>query len=159
MRKSELAEVLGVSIRTVESAVQSGMPKGRQGRAYDFGPDAIVWYYQKKLDAVEGKMATMGEAQRRKAIADAQRAESEARMAELNLAKRRGELIEVTEVLSQWGMLCDALRAKILGIPGQAAHRLVGCKSQRQARAQLEESIRDVLAELRDYHEHQSETS
>jgi hypothetical protein len=69
--------------------------------------------------------------------------------AEMQLAERRGELIETDLVVKQAGFLFVSLRQKILSIPQTYARRLLGINDAKEMNAKLKEMSLSMLEELR----------
>jgi len=70
--------------------------------------------------------------------------------AEMQLAERRGELIEKSLVERQAAYLLVALRQAILNTPQTYARRIVGLKDAKAAKAMLHEMAISLLNDLKD---------
>jgi hypothetical protein len=70
--------------------------------------------------------------------------------AEMQLAERRGELIEKRLVERQAAFLLIAMRQKILNLPTTYARRMVGLKDADAAKKMLQEMAISVLNEIKD---------
>jgi hypothetical protein len=70
--------------------------------------------------------------------------------AEMQLAERRGELIEMKLVEQQAAYLLVALRQAILNVPQTYAGRIVGLKDAKAAKAMLHEMAISLLNDLKD---------
>lgn len=71
----------------------------------------------------------------------------QADLAEIELAKARGELVQSKRAMTAWGEVVQALRQKLLAIPTRLAPVLASSKSTAQTKEKLEESIYEVLNE------------
>jgi phage terminase Nu1 subunit (DNA packaging protein) len=69
---------------------------------------------------------------------------------ELELALRRGELLEAGEVQATWESLLYTCRARLLALPSTAAPR-VSMADVHEARAILDDLVREALTELSKY--------
>ena len=134
----ELAQLLGRTSRTVAHWTEEGLPRNRNG-SYPLGR-CIRW----ALERAEGLHAgqTVVEARRRHELAQAE-------LAELELAKRRGEQVAMADVLSEFGRLAGTIRAILLAAPGKHAHKLLGARSLAEAQGVLEDVVREILANLK----------
>jgi Phage DNA packaging protein Nu1 len=96
-------------------------------------------------NAVTGASAagqsSIGEARRRRALAQAV-------LAELAAAKMRGELVPVEEVARVWDRIVANCRARLLAIPSKLTPRLSGLTDRSVIYAALESEIHEALTEL-----------
>ena len=125
----------------MDNLVAEGLPRTKAGRSYDYGSDAIVWYYERKLERERGKRPALKESQERFEAARAKKAELE-----LDIMQRKYVAIE--DVRRIWGQFLDKLRAILLNMAATLAPRVVGVKTVRQAMAQLDEGAREILSLL-----------
>jgi len=100
--KAELANIYGVSLPTISQWVNKGCPwitKGSPGKQWRFNTaDVTTWREEHVAQQIQGDTSQLDidEARRRKLAA-------EAAMMELDLAKRRGEVIEIEQVAAiEW---------------------------------------------------------
>jgi hypothetical protein len=75
---------------------------------------------------------------------------ADATLAELALAKERGELGSVEEFRQVLRQGFARIRAQLLSIPGRYAVRAIGLKTLPEAQQVWDSAIRDVLVELRE---------
>ena len=140
---AEAADRLGVTVRWLRSLTKQGMPResGRAGR-YPW-PGVREWYTkhleQKVIERVQPSSLT----DERAAYTRTRR-----ELAEIELRKRQGEVVEIADVSRIWGEFLDKLRAILLNLPATLAPRVVGVKTVRQAMAQLDEGVREILSLL-----------
>lgn len=145
--KADLARAMGVSTVTITQWVGKGCPfeqKGSPGRPWLFSlPDVVAWREdQIQAQAVgDTTKLDLNEARRRKLAA-------EAAHAELDLAKRRGELVEIAEVAAAVGDDYTNLRAKLLALPVRLAPQCVGITNTAEVQATVEKFIHEALEEL-----------
>lgn len=76
---------------------------------------------------------------------------AEAEIAELQLAKARGELALVEDVISAWVDVLSATKAKVMAIPTKTATILATENDPKIIKTELEDHIREALAELSNY--------
>jgi hypothetical protein len=140
MTKKELADLLGLKPRQIDNLVIEGMPRTKRGRAYVYGEQAVAWYYQRKEQASEQRPDVLSSQARREA--------AKADLAELDLAEKRGQLVRIADVCKDYGAMLERLRGKLLNAPGKYAPRIVGIRTLAQARAVLEDLVRELMVEL-----------
>lgn len=91
-----------------------------------------------------GSLLTYDEARTRKVAAEAE-------IAELELAKVRGELALVQDVIKAWDDVLAALKAKLLAVPTKMGPILAAETDAGEIQQQLEDQIRECLNELSNY--------
>lgn len=139
--RQELAELLSVTPRAVADMEKRGLPADRSARHPRYDPaEAVAWY-------VDAKVA---EAMLRRAPADleaarARKTTADARLRELDLAFRQGELVRVDDAVAELDRMLDGLRARLVGFPGRWGLQLVGLKSPPEATAKLEQGVRELM--------------
>lgn len=163
---TKLAEVFGVGRDTIMEWIAKGMPefpqpRGSVKRQFDTAM-CIKWKAQYELDSIsakyEEKLAeqvetnpdkmTKGEADTRKAVAGAL-------MAELELAKSRGQVANIEDLMENFTTALVNVRAKLVGLPT----RMAGDLAHQDAAAVtklLDKEITEMLTALSDY-DHQYE--
>ncbi len=100
MTKGEFAKAAGVTPRQVDNLVIEGLPQTTVGRRYDYGADAIVWHYGRKLERERGTRSALKESQERLEAARAKKAA-------LELDALQGNLVEVDAVRAEWARIVD----------------------------------------------------
>ena len=141
MNRKEFAEKIGLTPRQVDNLAVEGLPRTNEGRRYDYDIDSAVWYYERKVARLEDQKREDRNAEDRLTLARAEKAE-------LELAQMRREVVPIAEVRTIWGRYLDQLRAILLNLSATLAPRVVGVKTVRQASAQLDEGVREVLSLL-----------
>lgn len=76
---------------------------------------------------------------------------AEAEIAELQLAKARGELALVEDVIAAWVDVLAATKAKLMAVPTKTATILATENDPKIIKTELEDQIRECLAELSNY--------
>ena len=111
-------------------------------RAEDLIQQAYIKYLQERANG-KGKTTTTAErAKNKKLIAEAERAE-------LELAIKKGEYVEVGEVKEAWVTMVSRFKSKMLALPTKLAASCYG-KSKPQIQAEAKAGIREALEELAD---------
>lgn len=147
LTKSELAQFLGVSLTAVTNWVRTGCPwveRGSVGKSWTFNlAEVVAWREERAVQQALGdtKQLNLDEARRRKVAA-------EAAMVELDLAKRRGEVIEIADVAGLVGEDYANLRAKLLSMPTKLAPIVATESDLAQCKALLERGVEEALEEL-----------
>ena len=139
----QIAHLLQLTPRMVNlHAKEHGMPRIDRGQ-YDIVA-CVHWYieYLKKLikDARRGD-ETEQQARARLTIATAD-------LRELELARAKGELIEVDLVKILWERLVASFKTKMLSIPSKLPQWLIICKDINQIKGLLDQEIYEALSEL-----------
>lgn len=149
MNKAQLATVFGVSTETISAWCRKGCPfktRGRHGHSYTFHlTDVVAWRVEDlhNQSQAERKSGTPSDAFKRKA-------EAEAELKEMELAKARGDLLHrdmVSQVFTSGILSC---RSRLLSIPTKTAPLLISCKTIQQIQQVLQKVIDDALTELAD---------
>ena len=140
----EIAFILDVRPRQVDNYVLEGIPREKRGRAFMYPVlRCKSWkaerYGQKNGN---GNRASLDEVRFRRETAQAE-------ITELELGEKRGQLVRITEVTTQFSRILERLRGKILNIPGRYAPDIVGLKTHKAAQLRLDDVSRDLLADLR----------
>lgn len=152
VNKSELAEILGLSLPGVDAMIREGMPinsRGSAGRGAGFEIDVakvIKWQIEQATKELSEafEAVNLDEARRRKVAA-------EAAMAELDLALKRGDAVSLAVVAKRWEGMVTAFKYRCLAIPAKLAPALVAETDLVIARGMLEREIHEALDELTDY--------
>ncbi len=76
---------------------------------------------------------------------------AEAEIAELELAKVRGELVVVDDVIKAWETVLMAVKAKMMSVPTKAAPVVASEGEAGKCQAVIEDLVREALEELENY--------
>jgi len=133
LTQAQAAEIAGMSARRLRQLEQEGAGPPREAGAYP--PRQFGRWLLARNAVAAGRL----DANQEKARLDAARAS----LAELELAARRGELVEVTAVTALWVDEVARLRSRLLHLPSRVAPTLVGVEDLRVA----EHALRDALIE------------
>ena len=132
VNKRELAEIMGVSEQSLTDWQRIGMPMlldADRGHPNSYDTAAVIgWRIERALGA-----------SRESAKERLDRITADLR--ELELHKRRGEMIAVDEVVAVWGPMLVAVRARLMAIPTAA-------DIPEGLRQPLTERVREALQEL-----------
>lgn len=140
---SEAADMLAMTVQGVGQWAEKAPPdlvRLKRGRRYLVWPGFMIWYRQ-RLQTTREKPTSFDDAKARKMAADAE-------LAELELARVRGEQVPVAEFRERVRDIATRIRAQLLAAPGRYSARVVGMTSLPAAQGALDAIVRDVLNEL-----------
>ena len=147
LSKADLARMYGVSLPCIGQWIGKGCPfvsKGGPGKQWVFNSaDVLAWREDQVAQQAMGDTRSLDieEARRRKMAA-------EAALVELDLAKRRGEVIEIEEVAGVVGDDYANVRAKLLALPTKLAPQLIGAEDLAECKSLIERGVAEALEEL-----------
>jgi phage terminase Nu1 subunit (DNA packaging protein) len=149
VNRTELAEINGVSLPTIESWVRRGCPvvqRGGRGRAWQFNTAEVRSWREDDIRA-ESSQAT--NATKEQLLLRKLAAETE--QAELDLAKSKDEVVPVEQLERAMVKAFGEVRAGMRNVvPGRAASRLLGETDETNFKAVLLEEIDHALEALAD---------
>lgn len=124
LNRTALAEHMGVSLVTIDNWRKEGMPvvqRGSRGVEWVFDlAEVIKWYADWKAAAAAGDTPTaLEEIERRTAAAKMQ-------MAELELAKKRGEVATIRDFERVQAAMNAEIRTNVMNVPGRVVLQLLG---------------------------------
>jgi phage terminase Nu1 subunit (DNA packaging protein) len=165
VNRTELADILGISMPTVTAWMGDGMPYvegGGKGKPFVFETtECLEWWAEHKRRHSRPKPAqhdpfadpsdmpeSFDEAERRKMVANADKAE-------LELAKAAGQVVEIDDVSAVIAEMHVRVRTRLLSIGNKVRTRVTayfgGDKAaEEQVVKTVEEAVADALAEIRD---------
>ena len=135
--RAELAEAIGVSVRTVTNLEKAGLASRRHGGAAYFAwPASNVWYITWKSKS------------RRKEEADARSADARAAMYEWQLAEKRRQVVSVGYLEREVAGLSAAFRGAALALPGRVAGEAAH-QSAAEIQLIVERAVADMFSSVR----------
>lgn len=147
VNKRELSKILGRSEEWISQMQRDATfpvltkRTGRAGNEYETS-DVIAWMERRQVsNLIDDGMTDIEEAKRRKIAA-------EAGLAELELAKEKGEVVLVEQVSAELGEQLSAMRAKLLSLPTKTANLVFTAKDITEAKSILEDAILEALNEM-----------
>ena len=133
--------IFGITSRQYRKhAVEDGAPSVIRGKINIF--QACKWLigYYRALAKGQGSLSLTDERTRlTKITADRK---------ELQLEEEKGELINTMEAMEAWGIVCQAIRSKVLSTPSKLAPLILGIKTISEIKEITEKFIREVLTEI-----------
>jgi phage terminase Nu1 subunit (DNA packaging protein) len=146
--RSEAATIFGVSPATIDAWVRSGAPyvsSAKVGlKGWEFDSAALIDWVQEREIVKRTKNVTAideNEPKHRKMKADAA-------IAEINLKRLLGELVNFDEFLGLVMDLVAEAMAGLLVIPNQLCAKILTCQTPEQARQMMDSAIRGALKKL-----------
>lgn len=143
--QQELSPILNVTSREIRNLYERGLPFtiGAKNRREHDVAECVAWYLKFKLEEKKddpGKSATAG--LRLRAL------EIEVHQAEIALAEARKNLVSVEYLENQVARINEAVRSRILNLPGRAGPILVGCKTIAEVQIRMQGLIDELLTSL-----------
>lgn len=159
VNRAELADVLGVSVVTIDNRIARGLPverKGREGKSYKFETsDVIDWHVKNQIskDNPQGtpEGASNGsppDLKQRKLEAETEISELERDKRRIELAEKKGLVVLVEDVVQGFANEIASLRAQLLNLPRRVAPLIVGEMHEDRVKEVLEDEIDILLTEL-----------
>lgn len=135
LNRANLAEHMGVSPPTIDRFVKEGMPvvqRGGRGIEWIFElPEVIRWYAQRAAENAAGDVTTdLAEIERRTAHAKME-------MAELELAKERGEVAAIRDFERAQAKAFAEIRTNVMNVPQRVVLQLLGETDETEFKAKL----------------------
>lgn len=135
LNRTELAEHMGVSVVTIDNWRRDGMPYvagGSKGVAWTFDlAEVVKWYGDKRAAQAAGDAPSdLDEIERRTAQAKMQ-------MAELELAKKRGEVAAIRDFERAQAKAFAEIRTNVMNVPQRVVLQLLGCTDETEFKAKL----------------------
>lgn len=151
VNKRQLADILGIDEDTL--TVYQKDPNfpilhkriGRAGSQYETA-DVIRYLERRKITATVGNqdLIDIEEGKRRKMAA-------EAGLAELELLKEQGKVVEIERVAEEIGEQLSNFRAKMLSLPSKVAGQAYTAKDIKEIKSILDDAIYEALNEISGY--------
>lgn len=149
LTRAALSRLLGVSRPAITKAVKVGRLEVDEAGTIDV--EAAIEAFATS-DAAAGNGVTHDEAMRelRRQFLRARVAEVEARqmLAEIEIGKQKGQLVDADDVVNTWSRQVGQCRALLLAGPTKLAPRLIVMKTQDAIAAELKRWIHEALEAL-----------
>jgi len=144
--KARLAELLGLSLKTIDHMVRKGCPahrNGAKGKPWQFDVAAVArWREQQAVaNAPRPKVVDLD-------ALKAQKMQLDIEAAELELARQRGDVVAVESTEQLIDEVFSTLRSRFLQLPSKLAPRVIRAKSPAKAQTLLDIEVRQILEEL-----------
>lgn len=148
VNRAELSEALGIGLNTVDLWIRDGMPcikpERRGGSSYQIDMGLVLeWHRQRERQNALGEIASIDEqaAKRRKMAA-------QAALAELELAKKQGLVVEIADQVDAWSTMVVAAKIKMLGIGVKAGPIVSRLNSAAECQQVITDAVYEALREL-----------
>ncbi len=144
INKTEVADLFGVSIQSVDQWVRKGLVCRKNGHEVIFNSAAVTAFLETQAEAraiASNKPADADEARSRKLAAEAE-------IAEMQRDKMRGELVDISSVENVVAEEYAAVRSKLLALPGKLAPMVAIEADEIACRDLIERGVTEALDEL-----------
>jgi phage terminase Nu1 subunit (DNA packaging protein) len=147
LNRSQAAELLDVSLPTMDVYVKRGCPfvqRGSKGKEWQFSAvDIVKWARQQDVEKALGdiEVTDFEEGRRRKVVAEAQ-------IAEYELAKLRRTMIHVQDVQAVVSDEYGMVRSRLFQIPGRLAQMVAVETDASIIEGMIKAEVADALEEL-----------
>jgi phage terminase Nu1 subunit (DNA packaging protein) len=144
----QVAVILNLTVARIQQLVQEGLPKKLRGK-YD--QDECTGWYIRYLQALVEKKAIVDEGGQ---VFKSEREErlrllrADADLRELDLARKRGQLVSIEDVEHEMTDLILVTKARILAVGARVAPELVGETSRVMIQAVIEKAHKEALSHL-----------
>ncbi|HET7552183.1 MAG TPA: hypothetical protein VFK04_12905 [Gemmatimonadaceae bacterium] len=148
----EISEWLDLTTRRVRDLVKEGLPsRVEKGKRLYLWPAALHWYIRYKVEAERkqrpnGDSESIAELHRREKMADVEKAEADAEIRKLELARQRAITMTVDDAARELEHILGGMNSALGNFSGRWAPELVALPDTRAVRALLDKAI----AELRE---------
>jgi phage terminase Nu1 subunit (DNA packaging protein) len=135
LNRADLAAHMGVSLPTIDTWRREGMPVVRVGSkgvqwAFDLA-EVIKWWGDRRAAAAAGDAPKdLDEIERRTAQAKME-------MAELDLAKKRGEVAAIRDFERAQAKAFAEIRTRVMNVPQRVVLQLIGCTDETEFKTKL----------------------
>lgn len=141
----DAAKILNVSERSIHDYKKRGIPKTDDKQPKYPGREIVLWGIENgvidySVSSIEEDLENIPPKERKDL--------AEARLKELELAKKKGELISIDEIRKENEYVLTAFKNKSLAIPSKIAPALVGIENTAEIQAILEKAVHELLIEL-----------
>ena len=147
LTQAQAAAVAGLSLRHfIRLLGEPGAPPKLQnavGRAAGLPPEPYGKWLRTRIASELGADETLSP-QSERARLDRARAE----LAELELSRRRRELVPVEEVAQAWSEQVLIAKNRLLSLPSRVSSDVLRLKTQREIEAVIKEKVVEILTEL-----------
>ena len=136
-----IANLLLLTERRVQQLVKDGiLPRPRNG-AYEPVPCVRAYIdYQRKLIIGTGELSLTDERTRL--------TKYQADLAEIDLQKARGSLLESKVAMQMWSDVVTTTRQKFLGLSTRLAPTVIDCKLVAEVKEKIDRAVYEILTEL-----------
>ena len=146
MSQADLSRVIPLTTRQIRNLERSGLPHRAEGnRKYYPLHECVRWWaeYEKTKAMKAAKLSELDAMRTRKL-------EVEAEQKELELAVRRGELLEADEVRATWTEVLSRLRARIVAAQGALPPLVAGYDTPREVQPIVTTFFDELIDTLRE---------
>lgn len=136
--RADLSILFGVSIRTIDNLIASGVVQPAEQRGMYQTLPTITAYLEDLRNKAAGRSKDSALAEER-----AKQAAIEREISEIKLAQMKGEVLTLGEVATGWASILQHVKSSLLALPGQLRTQIPHFGAHEQETARL--LVRDVL--------------
>jgi phage terminase Nu1 subunit (DNA packaging protein) len=148
VNRQELSQAMGVTPPTIDRWIHDGCPvkqRGTKGIAWVFVlADVVSWWGQRQRESAASSAPTDVEDARRRKLS------AEAAMAELELAKARGDVAPIREFEMAQSRMMAVIRTNILNVPSRVVLQLLGETDEKLFKSKLRAELTLALEQSAD---------
>lgn len=151
LTRTELAARFGVDVRTITNWLAAGLPQRMRSSSPVYSwPECLKWREQQIREDARATREVAGDEGMKTEMAELRlrTARAEAESAELELAERRGKLVTVDFMASEFARITDNIRAELLKIPAAWTGPLDGCTTTAERQIVLQDAVNAILPQL-----------
>lgn len=147
--QKQLADVFGVSTRTIRAWQRDGMPAegDRNSRKYDT-EDCISWYVAHRAEGGSVSASENGNGPPPEEVSDRRWKAARAEKRHLELRERREELIRFEDVEALVSDVAERIRQRLLNLPGRRLKEIAAETDIAEVKKIRDEAVREILKEL-----------
>lgn len=138
---AQVAALFARDERTVKRWVAAGAPHRKVNGRLMFLLSELIPWRESQLRTDDKPDLAAEQARKMRADAD---------LSELKVSQMRGDLVPAVDVEARMERLCAYVRARVLGVRGRWAPKVLGVGSMAEATAALDGLAGDILAALRE---------
>jgi len=144
LSRKEIAHILGVDERSITNYAKEGIPRSVKGRVirYPLAP-CVQWFVEFRVRQHE-----MGKGPSELDLAKQRKTSADARLAELEVAEKEGELIPIDVALGAFSHLLEEFRARTMAATGRLSQVTVGLMTSAETAAAIEPVMDELLEVL-----------
>lgn len=146
LNRTKMAGAMGISKPALDSLIEEGCPyitKGAKGVPWEFESSEVLdWYIKRNVEKRKLKEGSGSNAFKlRKLIADT-------KLAEYHAEQAKKEVATYEEVNRQYSAAVLDIKTRLRQIPGKAAPKILGLKTEKDIKAVVLSVIDEVLMEI-----------
>lgn len=148
---TEVAAVVGVSIRRIQQLIQDGVIVSRENGSLNLS-QAVQAFFKQKYREYEEYDADDAKAEKIKKNAEAMLKTSKAKMAQYEVKELEGKLHASSDVEALTEDMIYSIRSALVALPGRLAVDVTAAQTPAEASEIIKREVYQIMRELADYH-------